>query len=219
MNLLLLFPFLIIVLLVLAVLIIYWSPLDLQIVMERTGTCTLVILTASWSVLTLKGTSSGGDGSLSLLFLGKKIIRRDLFRKSEVMKRPERVSRGYTGQDLVAQPLSLGSDMIRFLTAVFHHLTLRRIEGTFTVGLQNPADTGVLFGCFSAIRPLLFPYPHISISMRPVFDREILEGQIIADFRISRPLFIPVLMLRLAMKPEARRLIRMVSSHTAGNGG
>jgi hypothetical protein len=55
--------------------------------------------------------------------------------------------------------------------------------------------------------------------MKPIFDREILEGHVMADFRISRPLFIPALMLRLAMKPQARRLIRRVSVHTAGIAG
>jgi hypothetical protein len=98
-------------------------------------------------------------------------------------------------------------------------VSIRKVEGAFTVGLQNPADTGVVFGFFSAIRPLLFPCDRISLSMTPVFDREILEGQIMADFRISQPLFIPVLMLRLAMKPGTRRLIRKVSSHKEGIAG
>jgi hypothetical protein len=105
------------------------------------------------------------------------------------------------------------------MRAILRHLSIRKIEGAFTVGLQNPADTGVAFGFFSAVRPLLVPCNRISLSMIPVFDREILEGHVRADFRISHPLFIPVLMLRLAMKPEARHLIRSVSSRKAGIAG
>jgi hypothetical protein len=211
-----LFPFIIVATLALAAYLIYKCPLDLQIVIERTGTSTILMLSASWSALTLKSTYTGGEGSLSLFFLGKKMVQRDLFQKSEVRKRPERVSGADIGLDLSLQTLPPGSDLIRFLRAISRHLTIRRIEGAFSIGLQNPADTGVLFGCFAAIRPLLIPSDSISLSMNPVFDREILEGHVMADIRISEPLFMPVLMLRMAMTPRARRLIRRVSSRKAG---
>lgn len=219
MNLLVLFPFIIVGFLALLAFLIYRSPLDLQIVMERTGTSTVFMVSASWSVLMVKSTYIGRDESVSLFFLGKKIVRRELSKKSGVRKSQERVPGLQIWQDLLLQTLPLGSDVIRFLTALFHHMTLRQIEGTGTIGLQNPADTGMLFGCFSAVRPLVFPCNRISLSMEPVFDREILEGHVMADFRISQPLFIPVLMLRMAMKSPARRLIRRVSSHKAGIAG
>jgi hypothetical protein len=219
MNLSILFPFIIIASLALVAFFIYRSPLDLQMVMERTSTSTALMLSASWSALTVKSTYTGGKGSLSLFFLGKMVIRREISQKPEIRKRQERVSGSSIGLEPVLQILPLGSDMIRFMRAMLRHLSIRKIEGAFTVGLQNPADTGVVFGFFSAVRPLLFPCNRISLSMTPVFDREILEGQIMADFRISQPLFIPVLMLRLAMKPGTRRLIRKVSSHKEGIAG
>lgn len=219
MNLSVIFPFIIVLFLALVVFFIYRSPLDLQIVMERTGTSTGFRVSASWSVLTAKSTYIGGIGSVSLFFLGKKIIHRELSKKSGVLKSHGIVPGLQILQDHVFQTLLLGSDVLRFLTAIFHHLTVRRIEGTVTVGLRNPADTGILFGCFSAVRSLLFPCNRISLSMKPVFDREILEGHVMADFRISEPLFIPVLMFRLAMKPRARHLIRRVTAHREGIAG
>jgi hypothetical protein len=219
MNLSILFPFIIIASLALVAFLIYRSPLDLQIAMDRTGAGTLLLLSAKWSALSLKSTFSGGEGSLSLFFLGKSIIRRELARKPEVRKSPERVPGVRTGQDLLLQTLPLGPDMIRILKAVFRHLTIRQIEGDFTIGLQNPADTGMLFGGYSAIRPLLLPCHRISLSMKPVFDREILEGHLVADLRFSTPLCIPVLLLRLAAKPHTRRLIRRIASHPAGIAG
>lgn len=219
MNLSILFPFIIIASLALVAFFIYRSPLDLQIAMERTSTSTALMLSASWSALTVKSTYIGGAGSLSLFFLGKMVIRREISQKTEIRKRQERVSGSSLSLEPPLQILPLVSDMIRFMRAILRHLSIRKIEGDFTVGLQNPADTGVVFGFFSAVRPLLFPCNRISLSMTPVFDREILEGQIMADFRISQPLFIPVLMLRLAMKPGTRRLIRKVSSHKEGIAG
>jgi len=219
MNLLVLFPFIIVGFLALLAFLIYRSPLDLQIAIERTGTSTVFMLSASWCVLTVKSTYIGRDGSVSLFFLGKKIIRRELSKKSGVRKSQEGVPGLQIWQDLLLQTLPLGSDVIRFLTAIFHHMTIRQIEGTVIIGLQNPAETGMLFGCFSAVRPLLFPCNRISLSMEPVFDREILEGHVMADFRISQPLFIPVLILRMAMKSPARRLFRRVSAHKAGIAG
>jgi hypothetical protein len=215
MNLSFLFPFIMVAFIALAAFLIYRSPLDMQVVLKRTGTSTVLTLSASWSALTLESAIAGGEGSFSLFFLQKKIIRREVSQKSEVRKRSRTVPELFMGYDLL-QTIAPGWDMIRFLKAVFRHMTLRKIEGTFTVGLQNPADTGVLFGCFSAIRPFLLPCNRITLSIKPVFDREILEGHVMADFRISQPLFIPVLLLRMAMKPGAGHLIRKVSSHTAG---
>lgn len=219
MNLSILFPFIIIAFLALVAFYLYRSPLDLQVIMERTRISTVLMLSASWSVFTVKSTYTGREGSLSLFFLGKKVIRREISHKSEIRKRQEKGSGSSLSLEPVLRIIPLGSDMIRFMRAILRHLSIREIEGDFTIGLQNPADTGVIFGFFSAIRALLFPCNRISLSMTPVFDREILEGQILADFRISEPLFIPVLMLRLAMKPSARRLIRGVSSRKAGRAG
>jgi hypothetical protein len=216
MNLSILFPCIIIAFLALVAFLIYRAPLDLQIVLERTSTSTALMLSASWSAFTVKSTYAGGEGSLSLFFLKKKVIRREISQIPEIRKRREKVSGSSLGLEPVLQILPLGPDLIRFMRAILRHLSIRKIEGAFTVGLQNPADTGVVFGFFSAIRPLLFPCDRISLSMKPVFDREILECHGMADFRISQPLFIPVLLLRLAMKPHARRLIRSVSSHKAG---
>lgn len=219
MNLSILFPFIIIASLALVAFLIYRSPLDLEMVMERTGTSTALMLSASWSALTVNSTYTGGEGSLSLFFLGKMVIQREISQIPEIRKRQQKVSGSSIGLEPALQILPLGPDIIRFMRAILRHLSIRQIEGAFTIGLQNPADTGVVFGFFSAVRPLLFPCNRISLSITPVFDREILEGQIKADFRISQPLFIPVLMLLLAMKPGTRRLIRKVSSHTAGIAG
>jgi hypothetical protein len=219
MNLSILFPFIIVAFLALVAFFIYRSPLDLKIVMERTSTSTALMLSASWSALTVESTYTGGEGSLSLFFLGKMVIRREISQKTEIRKRQERVSGPSIGLEPVLRILPPGSDMVRFMRAILRHLSIRMIEGAFTVGLQNPADTGMVFGFFSAVRPLLFPCTRISLSMTPVFDREILEGRVMADLRIREPLFIPVLVLRLAMKPGTRRLIRKVSSRKAGIAG
>jgi len=211
-----LFPFIIVAFFALVAFSIFRSPLDLNISIEKTGSSLFLMLSASWCAFTLKRCYTGKERSLSLYFLGKKIIRREILQKSEIRKRQEKVSSAGIGLDTVVQTLPLGLDIHRFMRAIFRHLMIRKIEGTFTFGLRNPAETGMIFGCFSAIRPLLVPCNRISLSMRPVFDKEILEGRIIAECRISQPLFIPVLMLRLAMRPHARRLIQRSITQRGG---
>jgi hypothetical protein len=152
MNLSILFPFVIVAFLALVAFLIYRSPLDLQMVMERTGTGSVLMLSASWSAFTVKSTYSGGEGSLSLFFLGKKLIRKVISQKTEIRKSPQRVSGVPIGQDLFLQTLPLGSDLIRFLRAISHHLTIRRIEGSFTV--------------WCAIR-VFFSDTAITVSIRP----------------------------------------------------
>jgi len=219
MNLSILLPFILVASLALVAFLIYRSPLDLQIALDWNGAGTLLLLSARWSAFSLKSTFRGREGSLCLSFLGKRIFRRERARKPEVRKSSGSVPGLYTGPDLLLQIPPLVPDMIRILKAVLRHLTIRQIEGDFTIGLRNPADTGMLFGGYAAIRPLLLPCHRISLSMKPVFDRQILEGYLVADLRLNRPLCIPVLLLRLAAKPRTRRLIRRVASQTAGIDG
>ena len=114
MNLSILFPFIIVAFLALVAFFIYRSPLDLQIVMERTSTSTALILSASWSALTVKSTYTGGEGSLSLFFLGKMVIRREISQIPEIRKRQERVSGSSIGLEPVPpdSPPGFGYDPI-----------------------------------------------------------------------------------------------------------
>ncbi len=67
------------------------------------------------------------------------------------------------------------------------------------LGIASPAVTGLLYGCFCAVRPLLMLTDHISLFLEPAFDCEVLEGRCRSELQISYMIVIPILMIRLMM--------------------
>jgi hypothetical protein len=108
--------------------------------------------------------------------------------------------------------LRYGPGLARIVRAMIRHLTVRKIEGDLVLGLRNPADTGIIYGFFSAVRPLIQLDERVSHSLQPAFDREVFTGRLTADLRIERPLVIPVLVFTCILLPGRFRMIREYSS-------
>lgn len=85
-------------------------------------------------------------------------------------------------------------DLIRFipgirrlLSELIRHITLDKISADVTFGAGDPATTGVTFGYFQALRPMMTT-ERCSIVLTPVFDKMILEGTLTAGILITCPL-------------------------------
>jgi len=71
--------------------------------------------------------------------------------------------------------------LFKFLRRLFRHILPRKYRFHLTYGCADAADTGMLAG-FIAI---LWPYiPHDDIVMHPVFDREVIQGELNLEGRI-----------------------------------
>ena len=82
-------------------------------------------------------------------------------------------------------------------------MTFQEIRGNMVVGFRNPAETGIFYGWYSALLPILM-VSRISLDVTPVFDRQVLEGNIMAKVRIDRPLVLVAAMARLYMDRDVR---------------
>ena len=94
----------------------------------------------------------------------------------------------------------------RFGGKFLRSVTLQEIRGNLTVGFRNPADTGIFYGWYCAICPTLMVSP-VCLDITPVFDRQVLEGEIMAKVRIDRPLLLLLAMTRLFFNRDVRNAL------------
>jgi hypothetical protein len=99
--------------------------------------------------------------------------------------------------------LKLIKPLLSLVRKVLHRTTLEEIRGRMTVGFQDPAITGILFGWYCAILPAL-GCSRVLLEVTPAFDREVLEGEVMARVRIDRPLLLILAMARLFLDREVR---------------
>jgi len=117
----------------------------------------------------------------------------------ELRKIPSHIRRAHYLLQLI-QPLS------HFGRKFLQLMTLQEIRGNLIVGFRNPADTGIFYGWYCAIFPTLM-VSRVSLDVTPVFDRPVLEGEIMAKVRIDRPLLLILAMFRLFFDRDVRNAI------------
>jgi hypothetical protein len=103
----------------------------------------------------------------------------------------------------------------RILAAFFRSLYLETLRGEVTLGLESPADTGVIYGYCTAVRYALWPAEAIEFVMTPVFDREVFEGTFTLRAQIRRPLLIAIPVVRALLQKRVRQRLRQVSGRGA----
>jgi len=188
-------------------LLLYRTPLDLQVLLEQHDGPARIAATAQWSFLAVRGVMCEGSASLSLCISGKVVVEQLISPTPGVRPGEQR-----PGAALDLGLLRYSPGIARIARALIRHLAIRKIEGNIMLGLRNPADTGIIYGFFSAVRPLIQMDKRVSLSLQPAFDREVFTGRLTADLRIERPLVIPVLVFTCILLPGRFRMIREYSS-------
>jgi len=98
------------------------------------------------------------------------------------------------------------------MTDVFNSLSVRQLKANFTIGLDNPADTGLFF---AYIKPTFFffsPPDKYSINIRPSFEDEAtLEGHMQAVVRLL-PIRLVIPLLKFIFSLPTLKVIKMAAS-------
>lgn len=201
-----LIAFLITLVIAVAVSLVYFIPLDISLLLERRDAVTMFSGGATWCIFSLGVDYRNGEGSLVVLLVGKPIWRRPL---GEIGRAGEPAGAWDFGKapDLFRELLQLRPDVMRIVRALIRHTRVTNLACDLRFGLSGPAATGMLFGMYAALRPLVLLPGRVSLSATPVFDRELFEGSCRCDLRIDRPLAIPALAIRLFFNPRARSLV------------
>ncbi len=108
--------------------------------------------------------------------------------------------------------LSLLPSLFQFLSRVSRHLRIRRIAGELKIGFRNPADTGILFGYYCAVSPVLLISNRIGFQLIPVFDRETLEGEVELEIRLHYPISVFAGGAKFFADPNNRDFFRTITS-------
>lgn len=108
----------------------------------------------------------------------------------------------------VGQYLNLFSRMIvpagRFGSLLFHECRFENCTGSIRIGTKDPVATGILYGGYWAARFGLMA-SRIFIDMKPEFNREIFETDMILRLRINHPLRIIIAGIYLLKNRNIRR--------------
>ena len=193
--------------LLLIALTLYFIPVIAQIALGKTPESGYLLIQASWGMIGARTRMEGGESRQEFLIgerpLYTRIVKDEETRALEVgeelRKIPSLIRRAPHLLELI-QPLShFGGKFLR-------SMTLQEIRGNLVVGFRNPADTGIFYGWYCAIFPTLMVSP-VCLDVTPVFDRPVLEGEIMAKVRIDRPLLLILSMFRLFFDRDVRKAI------------
>ncbi|MGB9177419.1 MAG: DUF2953 domain-containing protein, partial [Methanoregula sp.] len=163
-----------------------------------------LLLQASWGLIGTRMRMEGGEsrqefliGELPLYSRAVKGRETPVLEAGEVTQKISSSIRRAPHLLQLIRPLShLGGIFLR-------SMTLQEIRGNLVIGFRNPAETGIFYGWYSALLPILM-MSRVSLDVTPVFDRQVLEGKIMAKVRIDRPLLLILAMARFYMDRDVR---------------
>ena len=106
---------------------------------------------------------------------------------------------------------------VNFIKRIFRHIKIMELVANFKVGLDNPADTGLLFAFIAPINLLLSYFSPHQIRIEPSFAGEaIIEGNLHGAVRL-RPIQLAAPLLGFAFSlPTLRAVKKLVFSKWKG---
>lgn len=140
---------------------------------------------------------------MSQILLGKTVILTPSFPAPRSHARPERERQGspetgmYDPVALLEAVIPLLPHLLSFFRSVFCSLSLKQVNCQAVVGLGGPAETGMLYGYFWALKSILRVSDRVHLEMIPDFTRERLEGHLEADIHVRYPFVLIARLLRL----------------------
>jgi len=219
---LLFFILLVVAVILLALLLaLYLVPVTVETVADCRQESAWATATVAWGIAAARVRVADGVQVLEVLLAGRRIMVRDI--QEMVAAKPEEEKEEKAEEPKPALPpgeyLSAAADLWphiqRIFAAFVRSLCLETLRGDITLGLESPADTGVIYGYCTAVRYALWPAEAIDFVMTPVFDREVFEGTFTLKVQIRRPLLILIPVVRALLQKQVRQRLRQVSGRGA----
>ena len=196
--------FLLVVGIFILILTLYFIPVIAQIACERTPESKYLLVQASWGFFGAR-TRMEGCVSRQEFLIGKRSLYSRTVKGGEtrIPKVGEGLQKTSFSIRRVHCLLQLIQPITHLLGKLLRSMTFQEIRGNLVVGFRNPAETGIFYGWYSALLPILL-VSRVSLDVTPVFDRQVLEGDIMAKVRIERPLILILAIARLYMDRDVR---------------
>ncbi|HOI13285.1 MAG TPA: DUF2953 domain-containing protein [Methanoculleus sp.] len=218
---LLFFILLVVAVILLALLLaLYLVPVTVETVADCSRERARATATVAWGIVGVRVRVADEVQVLEVLLAGRRIMVRDI--QEMVAAKPEEEKEKVEEPKPALQPgeyLSAAADLWphiqRIFAAFVRSLCLETLRGDVTLGLESPADTGVIYGYCTAVRYALWPAEAIDFVMTPVFDREVFEGTFTLKIQIRRPLMILIPVVQALLQKQVRQRLRQVSGRGA----
>jgi hypothetical protein len=215
---------LVIILLIIAAIILalllalYLVPVTVETVAGCTRESAAATAVVVWGILGARVRVTDGMGVLEVLIAGRPVMTRDLAEmaaapppeEKKEERRPPLPVREY-----LSAAVELWPHLQKVVAAAFRSLYLETLRGDITLGLENPADTGMVYGYCTALRYALWPAEAVDFVMTPVFDHEVFEGTFTLRMQVRRPLLIIIPVASALLQKPVRQRLRQVSGRGA----
>jgi hypothetical protein len=197
-------------LVLLAILSLYFIPVRTLVAAGWGRGKEYALFQASWAGIGARVWKEGQEVRVEYLFLGITVLTRATGdRETEPPFPPGKGRERPPAFTLLRTFLRVARPLMGFAARVIRATTFQELRANLLVGLHDPASTGLLYGCFCALSPLLAG-DRLSVQVDPVFDRQVFEGEIRARLRTDRPLLLAVAMAGLLLDPDVRRGISLL---------
>jgi len=175
----------------------YSIPVSVRIALEWTSESRNVLAQACWGCLGVGVTGDLNEYRWNFLIWGHPLLTKIV---------TEKKVQSLEVRDIISKILPMLKFIrpIRYLVKRFlKRVTLEEIKGTITIGFENPAETGIFFGWYYAIRPI-FNIFGVRLELVPIFNKEIIEGNLTTKIRIDRPLVLFISAVVLFLNRDVR---------------
>lgn len=202
------FIILLIIILVILFLIVCLAfvPVDFSFILEKSEKHTRRVISVVWGVIGTNFIEIDGVGKTEFLLLGHPILTRA--RRDKEKKKPRPKMEASKIMIFVKSLPELRPYFTRLIRTFIKAIVLESIECDVKLGFSDPASTGLVYGFFKAFQSILDPIRKFRITLDPVFDREIMEGQLNARLRLNYPIRVIIPAIKLFIKKPIRQSMR-----------
>jgi hypothetical protein len=116
-------------------------------------------------------------------------------------------------QILLLMPL-LAGPVVDFCCRLFRLVSIDSVRGTMRIGLADPVCTGMVYGWYCAVRPLL-AYSRIFLEITPVFDRNVCDMELEMRWDLRHPLMLAISAWRLYRNRDVQEALSIMKRNQA----
>jgi len=108
----------------------------------------------------------------------------------------------------------LAGPVVDFCCRFFRLVRIDSVRGTMRIGLADPVFTGMVYGWYCAVRPLL-AYSRIFLDIRPVFDRNVFDMDLEMRWDLRHPLMLAINGWRLYRNRDVQEALSIMKRKQA----
>jgi hypothetical protein len=128
-------------------------------------------------------------------------------RKKKPKEKKEKKKRSMKTFFTVLRTEGVPSRLLKLAKQIIRGLKIRQLDAHFRFGLDDPADTGILYAIVWPALAFCGSYEHVSMSVEPSFDEPTLEGSMNGRIRFF-PIQVVGTVLRFAFSPTGIRVAK-----------